>query len=98
MAVPQYKWRPYKTGSTTLPILHPAGPGIDNNARFWSDLYRSFLSQHVQPGVLPARQAYLSVTEAESKLSGSFNSYDQYEVCHLVLVADGRQGAKGAKA
>jgi len=43
-------------------------------------MYRSFLAQHVTPGVLPARQAFLSVTETESRLGNSWNSYDQYEV------------------
>jgi hypothetical protein len=40
----------------------------------------NFLGQNVAPGLLPARQAYLSVTELESRISAGLNAYDQYEV------------------
>lgn len=61
--------------------MFAAGVGIERNPRFWSDTYETFLGQNVAPGLLPARQSYLSVTELESRLGGAFNSYDQFEVC-----------------
>jgi hypothetical protein len=57
-----------------------AGIGFERDARRWSDLYRTFLAQNVVPGVLPAHQSYVSVTEMESRMGAIFNSYDQYEV------------------
>jgi hypothetical protein len=62
--------------------------GIENNARYWSTAYQAFLAQNVQPGVLPARRSYVSVTEMESKLGSFWNSYDQYEVGQNALGAD----------
>jgi hypothetical protein len=67
-------------------LLHRTGVGIERNPRFWSDSYETFLAQNVVPGLLPARQSYLSVTELESRLGGSWNSYDQYEVRECVIV------------
>lgn len=72
--------------------MSAAGVGIDRNPRFWSDTYETFLAQNVVPGLLPARQSYLSVTELESRLGGSFNSYDQYEVCVCVCLCVHRSG------
>lgn len=54
--------------------------GISVNPKFWSGQFMNFLGQNVAPGLLPARQAYLSVTELESRISAGLNSYDQYEV------------------
>lgn len=59
-----------------------AGIGIERNARYWSDAYQIFLSQNVVPGLLPARQSYVSVTEMESRMAAVINSYDQYEVSY----------------
>lgn len=64
-----------------------AGAGIERNAKTWSDMYRAFLAPNVVPGVLPARQAYLSVSEMESRTSAS-TSYDQYEVCGCMSVSE----------
>jgi hypothetical protein len=50
---------------------------VDQDPQAWSATYEAMLSQNVEPGLLPARRAYLTVTELESKVSGGFNSYDQ---------------------
>lgn len=61
-------------------VLCCAVMGISVNPKFWSGQFMNFLGQNVAPGLLPARQAYLSVTELESRISAGLNAYDQYEV------------------
>ncbi|WIA21698.1 hypothetical protein OEZ85_000865 [Tetradesmus obliquus] len=56
------------------------GIGIDVAPTYWSDQYRLYLSINVVPGVYPARESYVSISEMENKLYAAWNSYDQYEV------------------
>ncbi|KAI8470601.1 MAG: POT family-domain-containing protein [Monoraphidium minutum] len=55
-------------------------PGIELGAVYWAGVYSTWLSINVQSQKLPARRAFLSLSEMENRLYSPYNSYDQYEL------------------